>query len=165
MRYFDVIWYWDIFTKCSWGAVPSSGWRVMVGLSETKGEEGGNYDHNRQFSRKKKKKIKRSSSNVKISCRVCCTTVQPRSLLRPPLIYLTSLHCLFNRSPKCAFNFIEIWKQQQIGGFSSNLKLLHSGNLGSGCTWSSCSLGGGGEMRIDWAVSKTLQMFLKKFST
>ena len=26
----------------------------MVGLSETKGEEGGNYDHNRQFSRKKK---------------------------------------------------------------------------------------------------------------
>ena len=32
----------------------SSGWLVMVGLSETKGEEGGNYDHNRQFSRKKK---------------------------------------------------------------------------------------------------------------
>ena len=36
----------------------------MVGLSETKGEEGGNYDHNRQFSekRKKKDKIKRSVS-------------------------------------------------------------------------------------------------------
>ena len=30
---------------------------VMVGLSETKGEEGGNYDHNRQFSQKRKKDI------------------------------------------------------------------------------------------------------------